>query len=70
MVSKAAVRSRRIRMELLPSSACIRMSLDTLSNAVSVLFFLAKSRLEFVKDSMTFYQLQELVRDNLFKDFR
>ena len=38
MVSKAAVRSRRIRSDVEPASAVIRRSLVTLTRAVSVLW--------------------------------
>ena len=37
MVSKAALRSRRMRMEIEPESAAMRRSLEILMRAVSVL---------------------------------
>ena len=55
-------------MEYSPLSACIRMSLVTLSNVVSVLCLWQKAKLKFVEDFMMLNQIQELFRNVFLKD--
>ncbi len=64
VVSKVVDKSSKTEMEYSPLSARIRMSLVTLSSAVS----LTEARLKFIRDIVSLNQLEKLLRDNFFNN--